>query len=70
MYRNRKKRKRDFRALWVVRINAAVRPLGHSYSKVMGAFKKSDIQLNRKMLSEIAISDPATFQAIVSTAVA
>jgi large subunit ribosomal protein L20 len=53
-----------------VRNNAAVRPLGHSYSKVMGAFKKSDIQLNRKMLSEIAISDPATFQAIVSTAVA
>ena len=70
MYRNRKKRKRDFRRLWVVRINAAVRPLGHSYSKVMGALKKSDIELNRKMLAEIAISDPATFQAIVSTAVA
>ncbi|HKE13776.1 MAG TPA: 50S ribosomal protein L20 [Kofleriaceae bacterium] len=70
MYRNRKKRKRDFRALWIVRINAAVRPLGHSYSKVMGALKKSEITLNRKMLAEIAISDPATFQAIVSTAVA
>jgi len=70
MYRNRKKRKRDFRRLRVVRINAAVRPLGHSYSKVMGALKKSEIQLNRKMLAEIAISDPAAFQAIISTAVA
>jgi large subunit ribosomal protein L20 len=70
MYRNRKKRKRDFRRLWVVRINAAVRPLGHSYSKLIGALKKSEIELNRKMLSEIAISDPATFQAIVSSAVA
>jgi large subunit ribosomal protein L20 len=70
MYRNRKKRKRDFRRLWVVRINAACRPLGHSYSRVIGALKKSDIEINRKMLAEIAISDPATFQAIVSTAVA
>ena len=70
MYRNRKKRKRDFRRLWVVRINAAVRPLGHSYSKVIGALKKHDIELNRKMLAEIAISDPAAFQAIISTAVA
>ena len=64
MYRNRKKRKRDFRRLWVVRINAACRPLGHSYSRVIGALKKSDIEINRKMLAEIAISDPAAFQAI------
>jgi large subunit ribosomal protein L20 len=69
-YRNRKKRKRDFRRLWVVRINAAVRPLGTSYSRLVGGLKKNDIELNRKMLAEIAISDPATFQAVVSTAVA
>jgi large subunit ribosomal protein L20 len=68
MYRSRKVRKRDFRGLWIMRINAAVRPLGHSYSRVMGALKKSDIELNRKMLAEIAISDPAAFQAICSTA--
>lgn len=68
MYRGRKQRKRDFRALWVTRINAASRELGHSYSALMGSLNKGDIQLNRKMLSEIAISDPATFRAIVSTA--
>jgi len=70
MYRDRKNRKRDFRRLWVVRINAAIRPLGHSYSKFLGALKKRDIELNRKMLAEIAISDPAAFQAIVGAAVA
>jgi large subunit ribosomal protein L20 len=68
MYRNRKVRKRDFRRLWIVRINAAVRPLGQSYSKLMGGLSKNDIELNRKMLAEIAISDPAAFQAICQTA--
>ncbi len=70
MYRSRKNRKREFRALWITRINAAVRPLGHSYSKVMGGLKANDIELNRKMLSEIAISDPAAFKAIVAAATA
>lgn len=68
MYRGRKQRKRDFRRLWIVRINAAARPLGESYSKLIGALKKSDVEINRKMLAEIAISDPPAFQAIVTTA--
>ena len=69
-YRNRKKKKRDFRALWITRINAAVRPLGTSYSRLFGGMKKNDIELNRKMLAELAITDPATFQAVVQTATA
>ena len=68
MYRSRKQRKRDFRRLWIARINAAVRPLGTSYSALMGALKKGDIELNRKMLSELAITDPASFKAVVQTA--
>lgn len=67
-YAGRKQKKRDFRRLWIARINAASRTLGHSYSQLMGGMTKADIALNRKMLSEIAISDPATFRAIVSTA--
>ena len=70
MYRSRKVRKRQFRSLWITRINAALRPLGQSYSKLMGALKKGDIQVNRKMLAEIAISDPSGFEAIVKTATA
>jgi large subunit ribosomal protein L20 len=65
MYRGRKQRKRDFRRLWITRINAGARPLGASYSKMMGGLKKRDIELNRKMLAEIAISDPVAFQAVV-----
>jgi large subunit ribosomal protein L20 len=68
MYRSRKQRKRDFRALWIVRINAAARTLGHSYSKLIGALGKQGVALNRKMLSEIAISDPVAFQAVVAAA--
>ena len=67
-YRDRKNRKRAMRRLWIVRINAAARPLGHSYSKLMGSLGKAGVELNRKMLSEIAISDPAAFQAIASSA--
>lgn len=67
-YKGRKQKKRDFRRLWITRINAASRTLGQSYSQLAGGLKKSDIELNRKMLSEIAISDPATFRTIVSTA--
>ena len=66
MYRSRKVRKRDFRALWIQRINAAARTLGVSYSKLIGKLGTANIQLNRKMLAEIAISDPVAFQAIVA----
>ena len=66
MYKSRKQKKRDFRALWIQRINAAARTLGVSYSKLMGKLNKADIQINRKMLAEIAISDPVAFQAIVA----
>jgi len=66
MYRSRKQRKRDFRSLWIMRINAAARALDISYSKLMGKLGTAGVQLNRKMLAEIAISDPVAFQAIVS----
>lgn len=66
MYRSRKVRKRDFRSLWIQRINAAARGLGNSYSKLMGKLGASGIELNRKMLAEIAISDPVAFQKIAS----
>ena len=66
MYRSRKVRKRDFRSLWIQRINAATRAVGLSYSKFMGKLGSGGIQLNRKMLAEIAISDPVAFQKIVS----
>ncbi len=69
-YAHRKTRKRDFRALWITRINAACRSMDTSYSKFMGALKKNDIDLNRKMLAELAIVDPASFKAIVNTALA
>ena len=66
MYRSRKVRKRDFRALWIQRINAAARTLGLSYSKLVGKLGTANVQLNRKMLAEIAISDPVAFKAIVA----
>jgi large subunit ribosomal protein L20 len=66
MYRSRKQRKRDFRALWIQRINAAARTLGISYSKLIGKLDKVGISLNRKMLAEIAISDPVAFKAIAA----
>src|ERR1700750_1477728 len=66
MYRSRKQRKRDFRALWIQRINAAARTFGISYSKLIGKLGTAGVQLNRKMLAEIAISDPVAFKAIVT----
>jgi large subunit ribosomal protein L20 len=66
MYRSRKQRKRDFRALWIQRINAAARTLDISYSKLIGKLGSAGIELNRKMLAEIAISDPVAFKAIAS----
>ena len=60
-YRDRKVRKREFRALWIVRINAALRPLGLSYSKFIGGLKKAQISLDRKVLADLAIFDPTGF---------
>ncbi|MCP4146502.1 MAG: 50S ribosomal protein L20 [bacterium] len=64
-YRDRKNRKRDFRTLWNVRINAAVREYGLNYSRFINGLKKLDIQLNRKVLSNLAASEPETFGKIV-----
>ena len=63
----RKLRKRDFRGLWIIRLNAACRQRGIRYSLFINGCKKANIQLNRKMLSEIAIADPAGFDTIVET---
>jgi large subunit ribosomal protein L20 len=60
-YRDRKVRKREFRALWIVRINAALRPLGMSYSKFIGGLKKAQINLDRKALADLALFDPTGF---------
>ena len=59
--------KRQFRNLWICRINNAVRPLGMNYSSFMAGLKKAGIELNRKMLSEMAINDPKSFAALVET---
>ena len=67
-YIGRKQRKRDFRRLWIVRISAAARAEGLTYSTFMNGLKKATIMLNRKMLSEIAIADPAAFTALVEKA--
>lgn len=64
----RKHKKRDFRKLWITRINAGCRAQGISYSVFMNGLKKSGIELNRKMLSEMAINDAASFSALVETA--
>ena len=60
-YRDRKVRKREFRSLWIVRINAALRPLGMSYSKFIGGLKKAQVNLDRKVLADLAIVDPQGF---------
>ena len=64
-YRDRKQKKRNFRQLWIARINAAARMNGISYSKFMNGLKKNGIEINRKMLAEIAVSDPAAFAKLV-----
>lgn len=64
-YRGRKLRKRDFRQLWVVRINEAVKNLGLSYSQFIARLKKANIELDRKILADLVISDPQTFKLIV-----
>ncbi len=67
-YAGRKQKKRQFRQLWIARINAAARMNGLSYSRLMDGLKKSNIEINRKMLSEMAIHDPAAFAALCETA--
>ncbi len=67
-YVGRKLKKRDFRSLWIVRISAACRNLGISYSKFMAGLKNAGVDLNRKMLAEIAVADQASFTAIVEKA--
>lgn len=67
-YRDRKVKKRDFRKLWIIRINAAARERGISYSQLMHALKKADVTLNRKVLSEMAIADPKGFDQVVEIA--
>lgn len=67
-YRDRKRRKRDFRRLWIARINAGARLNGLSYSKLMFGLKMQNIQINRKMLAELAINEPAKFAALCETA--
>lgn len=67
-YIGRKRRKRDFRRLWITRISAAAKMNGMNYSTFMNGIKKAGIEMNRKMLSEIAIADPAAFTALVEKA--
>ena len=64
-YRDRKVKKREFRALWIQRINAGAREHGLSYSQLMGGLKKAGIELNRKVLADLALNHPAAFQGIV-----
>ena len=64
----RKRKKRDFRGLWIIRLNAACRQRGIRYSQFINGCKKANIQLNRKMLSEIAVADPKGFDAVVDAA--
>ena len=64
-YRDRRKKKSSFRALWIQRINAAARQHGMSYSEFMGKLGKSGIEINRKVLADLAVNDPEAFEAIV-----
>ncbi|HEB49122.1 MAG TPA: 50S ribosomal protein L20 [Desulfobulbus sp.] len=67
-YRDRRTRKREFRRLWITRIGAAARMNGTSYSKLMGGLKKAGVELDRKVLSNLAIVDPHAFAEVVKTA--
>ena len=67
-YRDRRVLKRNMRSLWIVRINAAVREMGLSYSKFMNMLKKANIQVNRKMLAELAVNEPEAFKVLVEEA--
>ena len=67
-YRDRKNKKRDFRKLWITRINAAARKFDISYSQLMHGLKTANVTINRKMLAELAVSDEAAFAKLVETA--
>ncbi len=67
-YRDRRNRRRDLRRLWIARINAAARLNGVTYSKLIHLLKKADIQINRKMLADMAVRDPEAFAAVVTRA--
>lgn len=67
-YRDRKQNKRNFRKLWITRINAAARQNGLTYSKLIAGLKKANISINRKMLAELAITDSAAFSKLAETA--
>ena len=67
-FRDRKRRKRTFRALWIQRLNAAVRPFGLNYSRFIDGLSKAGIDVDRKVLSDLAISEPVAFQAIAEKA--
>lgn len=64
-YRGRKEKKRNFRSLWITRINAGAREYGMSYSQFMGTLKKNNIELNRKVLADLAMNHPEAFKAVV-----
>lgn len=66
-YRDRRNRKRDFRALWITRINNASRELGLSYSQLMAGLKAKNVNIDRKMLAELAVNQPEAFKAVVNT---
>ncbi|HEX6971082.1 MAG TPA: 50S ribosomal protein L20 [Limnochordia bacterium] len=67
-YRDRRARKRDFRRLWIVRINAAARENGLSYSRLMAGLKQAGVKINRKMLADLAVSDAPAFERLVAVA--
>lgn len=67
-YRDRRKKKRDFRRLWIVRVNAAARMNGLSYSQLTGKLKQANVEINRKMLAELAVVDPTAFAKVVEVA--
>lgn len=67
-YRDRRRKKRDFRRLWITRINAAARQHGMSYSRFMGGLNKAGIELNRKVLADMAVFDPEAFEQVVEAA--
>jgi len=67
-FRDRRTRKRDFRRLWITRLSAAVRAEGMTYSKFIAALKRAGVELDRKMLAEMAVNDPETFQRVIELA--
>jgi large subunit ribosomal protein L20 len=67
-YRDRKAKKRTFRSLWIIRINAAARANGLSYNQFMSGIRKANIELDRKILADLAVSDPAAFSAVAEQA--